>query len=765
MKRIQQVFIVVSSLFFFNLESFGQPQLPFSLLTTHTDTANQRIYAEIMYEKPSCQDYQVQFEIGTRIGRYPVKVDSFLNNEGTFTNVGDSILQRPTAGGYKLLFSFPSNVTVADSPYLCLRSKIIPYRCDECAAASSSPLFSPKDITADCPYLGLDMIACRKRRTHNNAQAWEGWIQDTRDCKPYHIIMMPDDRWWYAQNLNYQKDLQYWTLSEGTLGNNGKTGGYWCPNGLTVDNGYNISVATSSTNASVNTSAVSPVMCDVYGALYSWHTAMALNGRTVLSSVGQASYPMPLGTSSTSQGICPEGWVIPSDYDWGYMLNKVERTIGNYLDHILEGNTTGFCGSTDLTSSLRDVGSCPPHASVVDTFCANQVNPFWTWCRKDYSGKISSPYVLGTNKYGFSVRPSGGRDKGNTYFNLGGASYFWSSSESSSSVGFYRSNLYNECWGRHMGEKDYGFSIRCVSLNPSLDVPSTISYAANAFTLNVHRPAADADYIWSVNSKDISDIESKIQFSSNGMTSSYNTTMTTEGITSAEKNKSFNLQLKIAKLYDTIYYNKEITIIENCEFAHDIIIASNNSIGGKIRAKVKVLDGGTYAYAWGENSMTFTNSTEYEESINTSPGTPEQMIKWTLKIRNEDGCESTPIYAYTSFPAIPGNTTFCSGCGYDGNTDTWVDFWVSGIISGNVMSGNCPGAPAYSLNDGRANTKRLSESSVRGSGLNVVLDKGVGWYIPSYGEGVKGAAVFGTTNWAPSTVLSHAGNNWPSRSE
>jgi uncharacterized protein (TIGR02145 family) len=61
--------------------------------------------------------------------------------------------------------------------------------------------------------------------------------------------------------------------------------------------------------------------CEVYGALYPWVTARKLDG------TGTDQLATGVSTSvatSSVRGICPPGWYLPNDADWGVMLNGVE---------------------------------------------------------------------------------------------------------------------------------------------------------------------------------------------------------------------------------------------------------------------------------------------------------------------------------------------------------------------------------------------------------------------------------------------------------
>ncbi|MDR3132838.1 MAG: hypothetical protein LBU42_02295 [Prevotellaceae bacterium] len=59
-----------------------------------------------------------------------------------------------------------------------------------------------------CKYTGSDLLIdashlCQQRSS--GAQNWEAWIKDNRDEELYRIVLMPDNKWWLAQNVKYAK--------------------------------------------------------------------------------------------------------------------------------------------------------------------------------------------------------------------------------------------------------------------------------------------------------------------------------------------------------------------------------------------------------------------------------------------------------------------------------------------------------------------------------------------------------------------------------
>jgi uncharacterized protein (TIGR02145 family) len=195
---------------------------------------------------------------------------------------------------------------------------------------------------------------------------------DPRDGKKYKTVVMPDGRTWFAQNLNYTKDLtfnMYATQANGkqfTANDNGvlATGSYWCPN---TNNGATLS-------DDLNT-------CNIYGAFYTWETAMMVDGKyadeTKTSSAWDESWVsgnyymsgapglIPNADKNNARGgtdvkgggrgICPKGWHIPTEYEVAVLMDFVDGT-GQNDDFKYTYNTNGYHG-TDCCEKLRSTSS------------------------------------------------------------------------------------------------------------------------------------------------------------------------------------------------------------------------------------------------------------------------------------------------------------------------------------------------------------------------------------------------------------------------
>jgi len=190
-------------------------------------------------------------------------------------------------------------------------------------------------------------------------------LMDTRDGKLYMTVQI-GEQCWMEENLNFE------------------TGTSWCY--------YN-----------------SSSYCETYGRLYNWATIM--NGASGSNSV-------PSGV----QGICPNGWHLPSDGEWCILTQ--------YIDSTVDCNTTGYNG-TDAGIKMKST---------------------WGW----------SSGGNGTNESGFNALPGG--CMGIYHFDdLYLFAYFWSTTEDYPGYAWLMKLNYGlPTIGRYFSDKSRGYSVRCV---------------------------------------------------------------------------------------------------------------------------------------------------------------------------------------------------------------------------------------------------------------------------------------------------------------
>ena len=132
------------------------------------------------------------------------------------------------------------------------------------------------------------------------------------------------------------------------------------------------------------------------------------------------------------QGICPNGWHVPSSAEWTKLTNYVTS-------------------HTNYTQSST--------ASYIAKALASQ--SYW------YNYGNNGTYYVGDHSYpnnstGFDARPAG-YEYGGNYSGLTDYAYFWSSTEYSTSNSYYRQLSYSSATVSSGNRaKYYGYSVRCV---------------------------------------------------------------------------------------------------------------------------------------------------------------------------------------------------------------------------------------------------------------------------------------------------------------
>ena len=155
---------------------------------------------------------------------------------------------------------------------------------------------------------------------------------------------------------------------------------------------------------------------DPYGALYTWSTAMDGAGSND-SNPGEV------------QGVCPDGWHLPSDQEW----QEMEIFIG--MDPA-EADSLGFRERGEgLGGRLKEPG-----------------NKHWRNPNKD-----------ATNFAGFSAVAGGHRSINGSFRNLSRSANFWTSTEFNVSNSWTRGLNYNNSYIRRgYDTQGNGESVRCV---------------------------------------------------------------------------------------------------------------------------------------------------------------------------------------------------------------------------------------------------------------------------------------------------------------
>jgi uncharacterized protein (TIGR02145 family) len=203
------------------------------------------------------------------------------------------------------------------------------------------------------------------------------------DGNPYDTVRI-GDQCWMASNLNVGSMIT------------SCSGGYV---GVCTDNGETSNLPTEDSTIEKYCYNDTESNCDTYGGLYNWNEAMGYS------------------TTEGVQGICPDGWHIPTDAEQ-YELENYLTTEGNTCD----ATRNGVWDCDDAGTDLKTGGSS-----------------------------------------GFEALLAGYRNTNGSFNNLSSHAYFWSSSQNSSTRAWRRYlNSSNTTVYRYFSNKEYGFSVRCL---------------------------------------------------------------------------------------------------------------------------------------------------------------------------------------------------------------------------------------------------------------------------------------------------------------
>ncbi len=205
---------------------------------------------------------------------------------------------------------------------------------------------------------------------------------DERDGNSYYCVTI-DGKVWMAENLKYLPEV------------------YEPTNGSSDEARYYV----HSYNGSDLEEALNTENYNTYGVLYNWYAAT--NGEGTSNS-----------NPSNVQGVCPEGWHLPSFSEWQDLVEYAG-------------------GELNAGGKLKGTGT-----------------EYW-----------NAPNTGATDEFGFNGLPGGDRGVFGSYFDLGIYGYWWTSTQ--------HFDLTESAWCPFMHntdtrllinnyDKSYGFSVRCV---------------------------------------------------------------------------------------------------------------------------------------------------------------------------------------------------------------------------------------------------------------------------------------------------------------
>ena len=133
------------------------------------------------------------------------------------------------------------------------------------------------------------------KRFYGNASVTYEKLEDDRDGRVYRAVKIGDQTW-MAENLNYADSVNYPSM----LGRN------WC-----LDD--------------------EPTNCELYGRLYTW--SAAIDSLSVYSKSGrECGFRKSCELTETIQGICPNGWHVPSIAEFRELFIATGMTLDYYQD-------------------------------------------------------------------------------------------------------------------------------------------------------------------------------------------------------------------------------------------------------------------------------------------------------------------------------------------------------------------------------------------------------------------------------------------------
>jgi uncharacterized protein (TIGR02145 family) len=161
-----------------------------------------------------------------------------------------------------------------------------------------------------------------------------------------------------------------------------------------------------------NDSVASPSNLTTYGYLYNWYAAKGI------ANAGSTTY----------KNICPTDWHVPTDGEWTSLIQFIVPT---------------------ETISATVIGSQSPTAGGK---LKSTSTTLW-----------QTPGFPGTDNYGFSALPGGGRNDVGSFSSIRDNAFFWSATEDGSNDAWRRSlSNANSNVSRRDYSKTSGFSVRCL---------------------------------------------------------------------------------------------------------------------------------------------------------------------------------------------------------------------------------------------------------------------------------------------------------------
>ena len=360
---------------------------------------------------------------------------AMTNDNGTLTLSGTPPFVLSDAAGHS--YTVPNNSHTVTAQAI-IDAGIAPVFITDGTGCTGPLTFGTPVLQGSCTFTQPDVVNTFAAFPATYSASTFVSLMDERDLKIYTAVKI-GGRWWMGQNLNYQEGLTYFDQhnkpNTSTGSNPALFGGFWCP----ADN--------------LNATPVS--VCDYWGALYPWETAMMLDGKGTWTEAS-GSYctgaansvnckinhgrSADSGTAIDGRGICPPNWHVPTDFELGVLLDAMESN-GGVVHQTTSANNDGtYVGAN---AGTRGKASCQGTSS--DT------NPIWD------SG-------AGTDVFHFRALPADDRNgHGTNDGNRGRYALFWSSAVYDASYAWERDIRSGYASVRRLAFiRSSGNSIRCI---------------------------------------------------------------------------------------------------------------------------------------------------------------------------------------------------------------------------------------------------------------------------------------------------------------
>jgi len=190
-----------------------------------------------------------------------------------------------------------------------------------------------------------------------------------------------------------------------------------------------------------------PVNCETYGRLYSFYAVVVGNG---------APWPSADWEWYNMQGICPDGWHVPTGFEWLSLAVAIGRTY--------------IWGSWDDNGGLMGLAAPWKAKNVWGGYNYSYEEYYscgWIWSEMRYTRTCSRTVYAGSDDdssddYGFSALPGGYSSSDSSSHDAGYAAYFWSTTPTMNGAPFYQKIDHRNSGGENYADMWNKLSLRCV---------------------------------------------------------------------------------------------------------------------------------------------------------------------------------------------------------------------------------------------------------------------------------------------------------------